>query len=241
MRAYKIITYITAVTTLFFAFLSTMFHYHGAVLNIDAEYWSSFCLSVFGSSLLTFLSSVLIYRFEREKTLKHFLYLTKQILTYLGLYRYNMTIDEKKDFFDGFLKLDKTTWKNEYYNLSFFFGPITKDRARKYIFDNIVSPIEQFNIEVVKRIFVFRPERAGSDIYFEEEYVQKKIAELQDYLVEHKEGDIAVEFDDEGKPVRWKHYISESAKLMADVSRDLEGRYREILYGKNRKRNREEF
>lgn len=236
MRAYKIITYITAVTSVLFAFLSTMLHYHGAVLNIDAEYWSNFCLSVFGSALLTLLSSILMYQHERKRTLKSFLYFTKQILKYLSKYRYSMTTKEKMQFFNGFFDLDKMQWKNEYYNLSFFFDRIRRNKKRKYIYDKIVYPIEHFNSEVISRIVLQRPDIVGDDIQLSDDTIQMIVDELQDYLLERKEEDIPVEFNEDGTPIRWTHCIKEKAKLRSEIIAELHGKFRDILYGKKRER-----
>lgn len=240
MKEYKIITYITMISTILFSSLSVLFHFQRFdwISAQSTEYWSNFCLSIFGSSLVTLLSSILMYHYERKRTLKNFLYFTIQILRYIGRFRYNMTDEEKLQFFKGYMDLDKLQWKNEYYNLSFFFDRLNHDGKKKYIHDKIVVPIEQFNTEVVRRIVVLRPEIVGDDVHLDDGTIQTIIHELQDYLIERKEEKIAVEYDEKGTPTRWTYHISEKAKFYADIDAELHGRYSVILHGK-RQRDRE--
>ena len=66
-----------------------------------------------------------------------------------------------------------------------------------------------------------------------EEYLQK----LEKLLVLHDEGVIPVEYDDSGKPIRWKEYRSNEAVFYYKILLELEGWYQEVKYGKRRRDN----
>ena len=106
MRIYRNATILTALLTIG-SFLGA------AYLNFWTEidpFWCNLLLGIFGSSFLTFVTSVIGYRVERKKTFEGFSYFSKEILRNLNKYQTSWTIDEKIDFFLTYHDISCAEW-----------------------------------------------------------------------------------------------------------------------------------
>lgn len=235
MRVYKKLTIITAIIAAI-ALSGAVFMHYWFPANSESEFWINVCLGVFGSAILTALTSVMSYHHEKIKTLENFLYHTRQILSADNKYQEHMTLEEKIRFFLDYSEFDKIAWDADFGNIDFFFERFTKNR--EYIYYSIYKPILDFNIAVANHVWHFRWHLDGSGK--NDAVMQKFVSELQDYLLKIEEHDIPTEYDENGNATSFYRCTSISSKLVVDVKTELAGRYYEIMYGKRKAKKESE-
>lgn len=226
MRVYKKLIIITAIIT--FASLISAIVMHYIFPSDETDFWINVCLGIFGSAVLTTLSSIISYNHEKRKTLENFLYHTRQLLSVANKYQEHMTLEEKIRFFLAYSEFDKIAWDADYGNIDFFFERITKNR--EYIYNSIYKPILDFNDAVANHVWHFRWHLDGSGK--NDVVMQSFVSELQEYLLKIDEQDLPTEYDENGNAISFCRYTSTCPKLVFDVKKELAGRYYEILYGK---------
>ncbi len=226
MRVYKKMTIITVGVAAVAFLLAITLHYFFPC--DEADFWINVCFGVFGSAILTALTSVVSYHHEKIKTLENFLYHTRQILSAANKYQEHMTIEEKIRFFLDYSEFDKIAWDADFGNIDFFFERFTKNR--EYVYYNIYKPILNFNNAVANHVWHFRWHLDGSGK--NDAVMQNFVSELQDYLLKIEEHDIPTEYDENGNATSFCHNKSTRPKLVYDVKAELAGRYYEVLYGK---------
>ena len=84
MRVYKKLTLITTLLAGFAFAMAIIIHY--CFSCAEADFWVNVCLGIFGSAILTALTSVVSYHHEKRKTLEGFVYHTRQIISHLNKY-----------------------------------------------------------------------------------------------------------------------------------------------------------
>ena len=94
MKVYKNAIIATGIITLISFLASFIFNFYTQVNS----FWCNALLGIFGSSLLTLLTSTIGYRVERCKTFEGFSYATKEILHALNKYQVSWSLEEKIDF-----------------------------------------------------------------------------------------------------------------------------------------------
>lgn len=193
MRVYKNLTMI-AVLIATVAFIGAVFM-HYSFPRYETEFWIDACLGIFGSAVLTALTSVVSYNHEKIKTLEGFLYHTRQILSFINKYQENMSLEQKIQLFLDYYELDKMAWDADYGNISFFCEPITQNQ--EYIYHSIYQPILDFNNAVENHVWHFRWHLDGS--CNNDRVMQSFVSELQDYLIKKDEQDIPSEYDEKRK------------------------------------------
>lgn len=62
---------------------------HYKIVSKNSGFWCNIIMGVFGSSLLTLISSIVGYRVERKKVLEKFYYYTNKILKQINQYQLN--------------------------------------------------------------------------------------------------------------------------------------------------------
>lgn len=72
MRAYKRLTVICGIMSLFSLIICLLLHYF--VPCDESGFWINICLAVFGSALLSALTSLVTYFHEKRSTLEGFVY-----------------------------------------------------------------------------------------------------------------------------------------------------------------------
>ena len=96
MRPYKRLTIICGIISLLSLAICLFLHYF--VLGDESDFWINICLAVFGSALLSALTSLVIYFHEKRSTLEGFMYHCKNILHVLNKYQDSMSLEEKMKF-----------------------------------------------------------------------------------------------------------------------------------------------
>lgn len=225
MRAYKKYVYFTALVSVVSFVPTILLHY--LIPCSESDFWIDVCLGIFSGAILTLITSIISYSHERRRTLESFVYHTCQILNCLNKYQESMSIEQKLNFYLDYIKLDKSAWDMDLGNMDFFFERITNNR--KYIYEKIYKPIIDFNHAVLKHEWHFRWYLEGSEK--NDEVMEKFLFELQDYLIIKTESKFPIEYDDNGNVIEYCKCSSSTSKLVADISKELNGRYYDIMYG----------
>ncbi len=226
MRPYKKLTLVCGIISLISLGICLCLHY---CFNCDeANFWVNVCLAVFGSALLTSLTSLVTYFHERRTTLENFMYHCQQLLHSLNKYQDSMSLEEKMKFFLDYHDIDKSAWDSDYGNMDFFLDRFTG--ARNYIYKKIYLPILQFNQAVNKHAWHFRWyfDGSGKNVPAMEIFV----AQLERYLLYRDEHSVPTEYDDAGNPISFCEVTSLESKLVREIAQELNGKYFDIMYGK---------
>ena len=151
MQPYKRLTLICGSISFLSLLICLFLHYF---VGDELDFWINICLAVFGSALLSALTSLITYFHEKRSTLENFVYHCKNLLHVLNKYQDSMSLEEKMKFYLAYHDLDKSAWDADYGNMDFFAEKIT--RERKYIYEKIYRPILRFNQAVNNHVWHFR-------------------------------------------------------------------------------------
>ncbi len=231
MRAYKKITILTGFTTIIVLVCSVILHYW-FIENSEINFWLNVFLAVFGSALLTTLTSWVTYFYEKRQMMEGFAYSTRRILRSINHYQRSFSLEDKIKFFLAYSDESKDDWDMQMGNMDFFFEKIHHNR--KYIYENIYMPILTFNQAVGKHIWHFRWYMDGTGK--NEAVMEGFIKELEDMLIEEEEKNFPVEFSEDGIPIRYGQFITTKPKLVKNIQEELNGKYFECMYGKKIKK-----
>lgn len=127
MRIYKrsvIITGIISIVALAFAI----------ILNyvVNEEFWCNVCLGLFGSSILTLITSIIDYFAEKRNCMDGFYIETIKLLNKFNRYQSDLKLEDKIAFFLEMADYDKTDWDMYFGKMDFF-----NNKQREYIYYNI--------------------------------------------------------------------------------------------------------
>lgn len=228
MRPYKRLTLICGIISFFSLVICLFLHYF---IGNESDFWINVCLAVFGSALLSALTSLVTYFHEKRSTLESFMYHCKSILHVLNKYQDSMSLEEKMKFYLDYHDIDKSAWDAAYGNMDFFTERITS--KRKYIYEKIYLPILKFNQAVNKHVWHFRWYFDGSGK--NESVMIMFVEQLEQHLLYRDEKDILTDYDEAGKPIAFCETTSLESKLVREISQELDGKYYSIMYGKRRR------
>lgn len=217
MRVYK--------NALLVTFALTIAAFWGAIiLNFAVKadsFWANALLGVFGSSLLTFTTSVVGYRVERRKTFECFRSETVEILSNLNKYQISWTLEEKINFFLSYNDTSKVSWDRYFGDFSFLFN--WKKKTSNYIYSNIYQPILEINSLISSHVWHFRWYKDGSgrnDIV-----VGEFAQEIEDLIMETTQFDFK---DPEGNSSSTNYTKNKIVNL---IGSELGGKYYKLMYG----------
>ncbi len=106
MRPYKRLTVICGIISFLSLTLCLFLRYF--VICEEADFWINVCLAVFGSALLSALTSLVTYFHEKRSTLEGFMYHCKYLLHTLNKYQDSMSLEEKMKFYLDYHDIDKS-------------------------------------------------------------------------------------------------------------------------------------
>lgn len=228
MKPYKRLTIICGIISLV-SFVVCLCLQYLIVCN-EADFWVNVCLAIFGSSLLTLLSSLVSYFHEKRVTLENFMYHCKQLLQVLNKYQASMSLSEKMKFFLAYHDIDKSGWDAAYGNMDFLLDRFTGNR--NYIYENLYRPIILFNQAVGQHVWHFRWYFDGSGK--NNDVMEIFVAQLEQHLLYRSEQSIPKDYDKNGNVVSFAEMTSIESKLVREILQELNGRYYEIMYGKKK-------
>lgn len=229
MRIYKCLIWWTSILTLLSLTVAIKIN---CCYGTRYDFEENIFLAIFGSAAITVLTSIITYFYERQKTLKNFLYHTVELIKFLNRYQADFSLVKKVQFYVDYYDLNKYMWDNDYGDIDFFFDRITK--SRKYIYDSICRPIFDFTESVTNYVWDFRCylDNSGKN----DEVIKKYIEELESYLIKKVEKEIPVEYNEDNIPISYSKVKSFSPKLAKNISDELNGRYYTIMYGEKAKK-----
>jgi hypothetical protein len=207
--------------------LSGVFILHFVFTKID-DLWFNILLGVFGSGLLTFITSIIGYRVERKRTLEAFANYTKKILHELNKYQKSFSRDEKLDFFLACNDTDRIDWAREFGNICFIFD--YKKKNSQYIYSQIYQLIMQIEQEIINHVWHFRWHKDGSGR--NEAAMERFIQDVEPLIIEAIVDKMPGEFSENGTVLDWTTITSTKNRIFESIMRELNGKYYKILYGK---------
>ena len=135
MRNYKYATWVTLLLWIF----SLIFYI--IAYCVDNEFWKNIFIALFGSAILSFITSVIAYRQQRKNTLEKFYNRTNEILHIWSKYFYLNTTEQKLDFFLEYCDFSRFEWDEAYGDMDFFFDRFRRNRKyRQFILEKIYNP-----------------------------------------------------------------------------------------------------
>lgn len=218
MRVYKnaiITTFLLTVVSFFSALYLNFFK------TIDA-FWYNALLGIFGSSLLTLITSVISYRVERRKTFEGFSYCTKVILHDLNKYQSSWELEKKIDFFLEYHDISHMDWDSYFGNFCFLFD--FKHKCRNYIYTKIYKPILTVNQAIANHLWHFRWHKDGSGR--NEKVMQVFVKEIEDLIITTVTETYPCE-----DAVQNMTVTSTKNKLISDIQQELNDEYYRLMYG----------
>lgn len=229
MRPYKRLTIICGIISLLSLAICLFLHYFA--FCDESNFWINICLAVFGSALLSTLTSLVTYFHEKRSTLEGFMYHCKNLLHALNKYQDSMSLEDKMKFYLDYYDLDKSVWDADYGNMDFFAEKITGNR--EYIYEKIYLPLLSFNQAVSNHVWHFRWYFDGSGK--NKPVMETFVEQLEQHLLYRDEKSIPTDYDEAGKPITFCEVTSLESKLVHEISTELNGRYYRIMYGKRHK------
>lgn len=220
MRIYKNAIITTGLLTIISFIAAVILYFH---TQID-QFWSNALLGVFGSGLLTLLTSIIGYGVERRKTFEGFAYKTKEILHVLNKYQISWGLDEKIVFFLNYHDISKADWDRYYGDFSFIADVQGKNRC--YIYTKIYEPILKLNQTINKHVWHFRWYEDGTG---KNKVVGKFIKEIETQLIEETVEIAGTEMSNVDGGITM---TTTKNKLVCDIQREINGKYYQLMYGK---------
>ena len=187
----------------------------------EPAFWVNVLLAIFGSSLLTAISSFVGYFYEKRRTMESFWHSTCSFLHFLNKYDGDWGIEKKIDFFLDYSDLEKSTWYMQLGSIYFLYDPNRK--KYKYIYHKIYKPLSKLNILIGDHDFHFRLFKNNSDKNYK--VMQNFIDEIEHYLLEIN----TAETEADNHKVQFTEI---KPKLTRAIYAELHGYYYILMYGK---------
>ncbi len=220
MRIYRNATVITAILTM----LSLCGAFFLNFFTSSDPFWWNLLLGIFGSGLLTFITSVIGYRVERRKTFEGFSYCTKQILKLLNKYQSSWSLDEKIDFFLAVHDISWIDWDRYFGDFCFLFD--FHNKSRIYIYEKIYHPLQEVDQIINLHTWHFRWHKDGSGR--NEKVMEKFIQEIESLIIETSTKPYGFD-ESQGEK---EFFITQTRnKVVEDVQQELNGEYYRLMYG----------
>lgn len=220
MKNYVISTRISAFLTCISLVAALILHYE--LSGEEAKFWCNVCLAVFGSALLTLITSCVGYLVEKQRTLESFNYSTRALLHIINKYDLNWSLERKMDFFLDYSDVDKSVWDAHLGAIYFLFDP--GKITFKYIYQKIYKPISDINQIIASHIYHFKWHKNGSG---KNDVVMRGfVTEIESLFMEEISSQ---PFFEDGETVQTKMVRN---KLVYTALEELNGKYYEIMYSK---------
>lgn len=216
MRIYKrsvIITGIISIVALAFAI----------ILNyvVNEEFWCNVCLGLFGSSILTLITSIIGYFAEKRNCMDSFYIETIKFLNKFNRYQIDLKLDDKIAFFLEMADYDKTNWDMDFGKMDFF-----NNKQREYIYYNIYTPLIKARKTITDHAGQFRMHKNGTEK--NEPAMFALVENIEKSFLSQKKYHLPMENN--------KKIIVTDAhnRIVDDILKELNGRYYKIMNGKKR-------
>ena len=189
----------------------------------EVDFTISVCLALFGSGFVALLLSIVGYRDEKIRTLEGFSKSSHKLIREINKYTVNGNTNEKAEFYLKYNEIDKSEWDGNFARIFFLCDCRTKHL--NYIYDKIYQPIQSFNEAISLREIHFRKYISGETD--NEVVIAEYIKEIEELFI-----------------IRESQLVGETKmttiynKIVKSLLEELNGRYYEIMYGKNANRGK---
>lgn len=191
------------------------------------NFWCNVCLGLFGSSVLTLLTSIIGYSSEKRSCLEAFYEETLRIVNRVNRFQHDLSLEDKIEFFLNMADYDHTAWNTTIGKMDFF-----DNRQRDYIYEKIYFPLRSVDEAISKHTWQFRMHKNGTGR--NEKVMESFVDEIEKSILEKKEYHYTMKDD--------RDYVTTSIhnKVVDSLLKELYGHYYEIMYGKKKARQMEE-
>lgn len=197
------------------------------------SFWCNLLLGIFGSGVVTFITSIIGYRVERRRTFEGFWYTTKQILKNLNIYQCEWSLEQKIDFFLTFYDIEIGEWNRYYGDFCLMFDITSKNQ--NYIFQKIFNPIQDIYQNINSHINHFRWHKDGSG--YNTEVMEKYIQEIENLIIENT----CIKYDVPNITGGSENYCKVTRnKIVENIEQELDGKYYRLMYGSRKVKNNKE-
>lgn len=152
MTVYKRSVIVTASISIVSLIIATSLNY-----VVKEKFWSNVCLGLFGSSILTMITSIIGYFVERKNCMEGFYTETLKFAGRLKRYYYITELEEKINFFLNMMDYDIANWDDFFSKIDFFCK-----KQRDYIFHKIYVPLMRIEKNISKSEWRFRMYKCGT-------------------------------------------------------------------------------
>lgn len=228
MGIYKKTIKITGLITLMSFLGCLVLHY--MCVSKKAEFWCNITLGIFGSSLLTLISSIVGYRVERKRVFEKFFCYTNKILKQINQYQEHMTLEEKIDFLLKYIDTDKIELDSCLGDIDLLFD--LRKKKFEYIYNMIYKPLRDLERAIRKHEWHFRWHKDG--LGKNNKVMETFVAEIEPLILDKKEYKVPTEVDENGIVVSSMVATSVTNKIVEKVQKELNGKYYTLMYGKKR-------
>jgi hypothetical protein len=187
---------------------------------VGEQFWCNVFLGVFGSALLTLITSLIGYFTERRSCMEGFYVECKKMLKLYSRYQRVWPLDDKIDFFLAVDDYDISQWTMYYGKMDFF---VKKEKI--YIFNEIYTPLRVIRQKITQQNCKYREHKNG--ISKNEAVMEAYSKEIEEYIFDIK---------------KYIHNAEQGAvcssvvhnSIVETILQKLDGKYYEIMYGKRR-------
>lgn len=174
MRLYAISTRILAIITVFSGLAIFVLHYKCSQSD-EISFWINVALAIFGSSLLSLITSLIGYFQEKKMTLERFNTLVINLLRMYNKYNKEWGYQEKVEFLIEAYDFDASELDHTFLNI-YFLSEI-KQQTHAMLWNNIYMPI----VEVTKEISNFE---AHLRLDGKEENMKRYVSQIEELLID---------------------------------------------------------
>lgn len=216
MSVYKKGVTITAILSVVSLVIAIILNY-----AFRETFWCNVCLGLFGSSVLTFITSIIGYFAERRSCLEGFYTETLRIVNRINRYQHDLPLDDKIVFFLDMADYDKTLWDSLLGKMDFF-----DNKQRDYIYQNIYNPLRDIDKAISSHTWHFRMHKNGTGR--NEAVMTAFVEEIEQHILDKTEHHLPTEDN--------KDFVATSIKnkVVEEILKELNGHYYEIMYGKKK-------
>lgn len=188
---------------------------------LEEQFWCNVCLGVFGSSILTAITSIVGYFVERKNVTEGFYIETVKVVREINKYQNDLRLDDKIDFFLSLSKYDTTTWDMYYSQMDFF-----RKQYRKNVYKRIYYPVLTVLKKASSHEWHFRMHKNGTGR--NETVMQNFADEIENVILEKIQRKCEVDEKQECVVTGVKN------KVVEDILDELNGWYYEMMYGRKK-------
>ncbi|WP_286154554.1 hypothetical protein [Thomasclavelia cocleata] len=224
MKNYKYCNWITLILLLVSLLGCLWLLFLGNLENTYVNFWCNVLLAIFGSSLLTFITTLIGYIDEKRKTLELLFIETQNILKIIKMYDVEKNVDDKINFLLRIYEYNFYTWENCISNLGFWTDFNLKNQKKlSEIIKKLYLPINNLRQKISNKSqnFYWYIDGSGRN----EEVTKSYIEEIEKCFIQ-KKYQYNVLFS-------WNY-------LVKDINNFLNDGYTRLLNGKERENNGED-